>query len=54
MNLLVRTYCKKCNDYFYNENDVMSIKEKKMCCFCYRETPLSVKKALASKVSKKK
>ena len=43
--LLPTMYCKKCDDYFYNESDTKNIRKEKMCVNCSKEKHLkSLKK----------
>jgi hypothetical protein len=36
----LRKLCKKCNDYFYNENDKESIVENGECTSCKKGWPI--------------
>ena len=36
MSPLPKRYCKKCDDYYYNLEDILSIEVRGMCMFCAR------------------
>ena len=36
INLTIKKFCWRCDDFFYNENDMDSIEKTSKCVFCAR------------------